>query len=87
MKRAGEENIADNAHGARLPFLHSIHNGLAMPTWPGCLYNQIEILSTGASGRVGSCGRHCSHLSFLYHGDILYLSKDGYIDGAVLIHG
>ena len=77
----------NNAHGVRLSLLHSIHNGIVMPTWPGCLYNQIEVLSTGASGRVGSCDRHCSNLSFLYHGDILFLSKESYLGSVVSIHG
>lgn len=56
------ESIVDNAHGVRLSSLHGVHNVVVMPTWPGCMYNQIEVLPTGASGRVDGCVRHHFHL-------------------------
>jgi len=52
-KRSGEGKIVHNAHGVRLSFLHGIRNKNVMPTRSGCLYNQIEVLCTGDSGRVG----------------------------------
>lgn len=42
---------------------HGIRNGVVMPTRPGCLCNQIEFLSAGASDRVDGCSRHRLHLS------------------------
>lgn len=91
MKRtgseSGEENIVDNAHGVRLSSLHGVRNGVVMPTWPGYLYNQIEALSTGASGRVDGCVRNHFHLSFLCCGNGLYVSKQGQEGDVAFIHG
>jgi hypothetical protein len=42
-----------------------------MPTRPGCLDNQIEVLPTGDSGRVGGRGGHLLHLSVLAVGEIV----------------
>lgn len=84
---SGEGNLVNNAHGVRLSSLHGVHNGIVMPTWPGCMYNQIEILPTGASGRVDGCVRYHFHLSFLYCDDSLYVSKQGQVGSVTLIHG
>ena len=56
----------DIAHGVSLfivPSLHSIRKGIVMPTSPGYLYNQVEVLPSGDSGRVGGCGCHHPHPS------------------------
>jgi hypothetical protein len=61
------ENLVDNAHGVRLSLCRACiasTNGIVMPTRPGCLFNQIEVLPTGDSGRVGGCGCHRLHVSF-----------------------
>jgi hypothetical protein len=45
-----------------MPSLHSIHKWIVMPTRSGCVYNQVEVLPTGDSGRVGGRGCHRLHL-------------------------
>jgi hypothetical protein len=46
-------------------------NGIVMPTRPGCLDDQVEVLPTGDSGRVGGCGGHRLHLSVFAVGNVV----------------
>lgn len=67
-------NLVDNAHGVRLSLCRACiasTNGIVMPTRPGCLDNQIEVLPTGDSGRVGGCGGHHLHLLVFAVGNIV----------------